>query len=280
MSEEQEYPMRVRVQMAGFDTVRYAVVEADSLLDVRVRMAGFNLFLHGLFDDTPKLVVEMKEGESAVAVSDLNEPLRRCIMGATQVITRTDSLRVRIAERRSKVYQPRLKDVDFSFTEQYGLCGEPVIRPANVVLYGPEEALDKIDELCVAATSIPNVNESATYRLPLEPVWERYPDVYPSVREVEVYVPVEPYVEHQYRVPIAVSGADTTVSLRLYPEEAVVRVWVPQRDIGREPDLKVSVEYAEILQSGGVVSPRLTEFPSYVRPRSVEPHEVQCVIIK
>ena len=48
MSEERTYPLRVQVVMTGYDTIRYAVVEADTALDVQVKMSGFDAFLHSI----------------------------------------------------------------------------------------------------------------------------------------------------------------------------------------------------------------------------------------
>ena len=36
MAESGEYPMEVRVEMVGYDTIRYAVVSADTVLPLKV----------------------------------------------------------------------------------------------------------------------------------------------------------------------------------------------------------------------------------------------------
>lgn len=280
MSDEHEYPMQVQVQFAGYDTVRYAVVRADTAVEVKARMEGFNALWGSLHHRNPSVRVVLPRGRRAVAMSEITDQLRRSIAGAKQVSSNTDSLRIVLAARASREYQPRLDAVDFTFTEQYGLCGEPQVQPATVVLYGPQEDLDRIETLPVAAATIRNVDRSGSYRLPLEPVWERFADVHPSVREVVVNVPVEAYVEKEYKVPVTVEGQDSTVTLRLYPEVATVRAWVPQRDIAREADIRVSIDYEEVINGNGQVSPRLVRFPVTMRPRSVEPREMQCVVIK
>jgi hypothetical protein len=127
---------------------------------------------------------------------------------------------------------------------------------------------------------VTDIKASGSYRLPLEPVWKQYPDVHPSSSEVSVYIPVEAFVEREYHVPVTVSGADTNVELRIYPEEVTLRVWVAQRDLARTPDFEVVIDYGEVLQHKSTIQPRLQSYPSYIRPRSIEPGEVQCVIIK
>ena len=59
-----------------------------------------------------------------------------------------------------------------------------------------------------------------------------------------------------------------------------MRVWVAQRDLAHEPEFTVSINYREVLAHEGRVAPHLSQFPSYVRLRNVEPQEVQCVVIK
>ena len=278
LSEQGEYPVQVRVEMKGYDTIRYAIVEADTTLPLKVTMSGFNAMLNGFRQQTVQVVVPDDGG--SVAVSTLDKQLLHAILGAKAITYDVDTLRVTLVPRGQRTYRPRIDDVDFTFTEQHGLYGEPTVNPAEVTLYGPDEVLAAINEVRVAATSIRNVSESGTYRLPLEPVWQQYADVYPSCTDVELYLPVEAYVEKDYRVPVTVIGADTAVSIRIYPEAAVVRAWVAQSDLHRDPEFVVAVNYTDILHSDGRLKPKLVEFPSYVRPRSVVPDEIQCVVIR
>ena len=278
MSEEGEYPMEVRVEMVGFDTVRYAVVNADTVLPLKVTMSGFNAFLNSHYQQHVEVTVP--EDGSAVEVDALRQQLLHSSLGAKEVSSSVDSLRFVLAPRGQRTFRPRIDNVNFSFTDQHGLYGEPSVTPAEVTLYGPDEVLAQIKELKVAATNIRDISASGTYELPLEPVWSQYADVHPSVTEVSIYLPVEAYVEKDYSVPITVLDADTSVSLRLYPEAATVRAWVAQRDLLREPEFVVAVNYSDIFLNEGRLAPRLVEFPSYVRPRNVEPAEIQCVVIQ
>lgn len=278
MSEQGEYPMTVRVEMVGFDTVRYAVVSTDTVLPLKVTLSGVNALFNSYRH--PMVEVPVSEDGNAVAVSSLRKQLLHSILGAKEVSSSVDSLRVVLAPRGQRSFKPRLDHVKFAFTEQHGLYGEPVVKPSEVTLYGPDEVLAQINAVEIAAATIRDISSSGTYVLPLDPVWRSYADVNPSCSEVQLYLPVEAYVEKEYNVPITVLDADTTVSLRLYPETARVRVWVAQRDLMREPEFVVAVNYSDIFVNEGHLAPRLVEFPSHVRPRNVEPAEIQCVVIK
>lgn len=280
LSEERDYPMKVGVQMTGYDTIRYAIVSADTVLDVKARMSGANAMLYSIQRRIPVLRVPVPEDGSAVATNSLIEPLKRVAIGIKQVSCDVDSLRVVLAPRSSRTYVPQLDEVNFTFNEQYGLYGEAVMTPSQVTLYGPAESLAAIDEVHIAAANLRDIKESGTYTLPLDPVWEKYPDVHPSCTEVSIYLPVEAYVERDFRVPVRVLDADTTVSYKLYPEEVTVRAWVAQRDLNNAPDFVVSVDYSDLFQHDGILTPHLMEFPAYVRPRYIYPQEIQCVVIR
>lgn len=279
MAEEKVYPVRVPVVMTGYDTVRYAVVSADTVLPLQVRMSGLSAFLHSVrHGDT--LFVAVPKGESAVAVKSLDAQLKRLILGSRQAASKIDSLRIVLVQRESRTYPVRIDDVDFAFSDQYGLYGEPTVTPSEVTLYGPSEVLASIGEVRVAAANLHGITASGTYRLPLEPVWKQYTDVRPSCTEVEVSLPVEAYVEREFTVPVSVVDADSTVTLRLYPETVTVRAWVAQCDLQRDPEFVVAVDYADVLHGAARLTPQLVEFPSYVRPRRVEPQEIQVVVIR
>lgn len=279
-SEENDYPVRARVEYTGYDTVRYALLEADTVLPVQVHISGFNAMLLSLRNSTVSLEVAVQESQHALPVGPLTERIRQSILGAKRVATDVDSLRFSFAERNHREYVVNLDGLNISFADQYGLYGEPTVSPSVVTLYGPEESLNEISELRILPTEILGIKESGTYPLSLDPVWKQYADVKPSCEEVKLYLPVEPYVEKDYRVPVVVEGADSTISLKLYPPEVTVRAWVAQRDLLKKPEFTVAVSYDEVLSRGGRLTPHLRQFPGYIRLRSIEPGEVQCVVIK
>ena len=280
MTEPTEYPVRVHVEFVGYDTIRYAVVKADTVLTLRVKTDGYRALLYSLRGEEPRLVADVGDDGRSIPAGDLYAMLKDQMHGVESVSGNIDSLRILLDERHHRTFKPRLDRVDFSFADQYGLYGQPTVTPSEITLYGTEESLAGIDNLFVAKASVKDIKTSDTYVLPLEPVWESRVDVKPSCRQVSVYVPVEPYVERDFRVPIVVMGADTSVELKVYPEEAVLHVWVAQRDLQRTPDFTVAIDYSDVLAHKADLSPRVVEFPEYVRLRSIEPQKVQCVIIK
>lgn len=287
MSEQRQYPLSVQVEVIGYDTARYALLQADTQLWFQVESDGFIALSHSLTDPTPKVCVDItghKELYCAVAVADLNEVFHEQLgYGSTVDLSPTkDSLRFYLTERSHKTFHPSIGQVRFSFAEQYGLYGNMEMVPQEVTLYGPEEELNKIKELPVEATVITDIKGTNTYELPLQPVWEQLNDVHPSATKVRIMLPVTKYIEHEYKVPVKVAGADTSLRFRIYPEEVVLRVWVAQHDVQHivSSQFEVSIDYNDVLSNKEHLKVRLDRFPTAIRPRSVEPQTVQCVIIK
>lgn len=283
MSETSEYPCTVKLEYEGYDDVRYSLLEADTALQLQLQCSGYDVLLRSLNNETPTLRVKMPGAgmHRSVSIASLGGDIREQLGGGiVKFSSQKDSLRIVLAARSSRTFRPQLDDVNFTFAEQYGLYGEPVVTPAEVVLYGPEELLAKISAVKAKKRKIDNIAESSTIELELDPVWRTLGDVKASDTKISVYLPVEKYVEREFRVPVQVEGADTNVRIRIYPENVAVRVWVPTSDLSHNPELKVVVNYADVLAENKSVQLRLVEYPDYLRPHSIVPNEVQCIVIK
>ncbi len=284
MSETHDYPMSLKIEMTGVDTVQYAVVSADTILPLQVGMSGINAVVVSLFDIQPVVEVDMSAGgmHRAIAISDCADNIREQLaaIGTPRINNNSDSLRLRLARRGSRSFPIRLDSVDFTFADQYGLYGQPIVEPKTVTLYGDDSLLATIDAVQLQSTRIEGVNATTTYKLKLDKKWMELGDIHTDVDEATLYLPVEQFIERVYNVPVELDTPDTTLRLRLYPESVKVCVWIAQCDIDRNPDFRVTINYEDILAGNTHVTPRLEQFPAWLRPRSIEPAQVQCVLIK
>lgn len=283
MSETSEYPCTVRVEYEGYDDVRYSLLQADTVLQLQLQCSGYDVFLRSLKGETPTLKVKMPGTglHRSVSVASIGGEIKEQLGGGiVKFSSQKDSLRIVLAARSFRTFRPQLDDVQFSFAEQCGLYGEPVVSPAEIVLYGPEEILDKIPSVKAKKQKIDNIAASSTIELELDPVWRSLGDVRASDNKISVYLPVERYVEREFRIPVQVEDADTNVRIRIYPENVTVRAWVPASNISHNPELKVVVNYADVLAENKSVQLRLVEYPSYLRPHTIVPNQVQCIVIK
>ena len=247
MSEHDDYPVDVRVRWAGFDTARYVVTYADTLLPVTVNSNCF-LAISRYYAVRQKPFVINVSGDSVVKVS--------------------------------KGFVPQLRNADFYFVDQRALAGPPVVEPDTVWLYGDPAALDKIEEISTRSIAIEGIRDSGWYVLPLEPVWQQYPDVRSSHDSVRVFLPVDRFVEKTVTVTVVPKSADGRYTLRLIPARVSVTLWVPVNDYDllSAGQVEAVVEY-DPAQPDKDLPVLVTKFPNNARVKQVSPATLQYVIL-
>ncbi len=301
MSDYRDYPLQARVAMTGYDTHRFAVLDRDSTLALQVQANGFSALALGLRRQPVILTLDMSADIvrhhsqttpgnpaghhcRAVALADCSETLRTQLArrGVRNVSTSRDSLRLTLVPRASKTLPVSIAPLQIAFADGYGLYGQPTVTPSEITLYGPQQALDRITELPVCHMVLSGIAAGGAHSVPLEPVWQSLGDVSPSADKVLVDLPVEPYVERTYTLPVALPGIDTTLRLHLYPDRVSLQVWIARRDIASVSarSFEVTADPADILAGNPHLTPRLARFPDHVRVKSLSPSEIQYVIIK
>lgn len=290
MSSMRTYQTTVRIGYVGVDTARYVMTSGDEELPLTVESDGFAALLHHLswrhraMDvDLSALEKSANDGRMAVASENYKEELqyRFSPLGRCEIKMQKDSLVFTFSERMQKAYRPLMTDISFTFADGYGLCGMPTLKPDTVFLYGSEESLASIGSLRTQPAEIAVGKEGGQYSLKLVPVWNDYPDVRVSQSEVLLTVPVEPYIEESRTLKVVCEGNSAHERIKLYPDEVTVTFWVPQSRYGADDadDCKAVVRLDD--NSGAQELPvTITDFPSELRIKSVEPESVQHVIIR
>lgn len=282
LSDHKSYPMEVRIEWCGFDSARYAVLVADTVLPIVIESNGFHALSNEHKAKSNPLKVEVY-GDSTVRVERLLDVIEGELelTGVHSVKAALETISIRLAQRRSKTLAIRLRDVRIAFAEQFGLAGAPRFEPDSIVLYGSEASLQNIDSLFTAPAEITEVSDSGYYILNIDPVWARYPDVRPSSSNARLYLPVERYAEKRFSLPVHFVASDVSLQARLYPETVTLTVWAPTRDHAFLQADQFDVEvYYNPREHQSTLPVRVVRFPSDVRIKNVEPSNLQYVIIK
>ena len=282
MSEHDDYPVDVRVKWTGFDTSRYVVTYADTLLPVTINS---NCFLaisrYRTVRNTPYVITIPSDTVVKVNPALLDDVVKQLDFNGTHGITSTtESLRIALTERSSKAFVPQLRNVDFYFVDQRGLAGLPVVQPDTVWLYGDPASLDKIKEVTTRQYAIEGVRDSGWHVLPLDPVWKQYPDIRASHDSVRIFLPVDRFVEKTVTVSVVPKTPDSRYTLRLIPARVSVTLWVPVKDYdylsADQIEAEVNYNPAKPSQELPVL---VTRFPENVRIKQVSPASLQYVIL-
>ena len=283
MSEHDDYPLQLHIEWVGYDTARHVVTHADTLLPLTIQS---NCFLaisryHTAKQRPYKIAVK---GDTIIKVGDalFDDILRQLNFHGTHGIkSNVESISLTLSERGRRGYVPRLQDVDFSFAEQCGLSGEPVIQPDTVWLYGDPAVLKQIPELVTSPARLANLNDSCSITLALDPVWQRYPDLHTSADSIQIFLPIDRYVEKTLTIPVRFQGGDNHLQVRLHPERADVTLWVPVREYDNiNADMvHLAVDYTPG-DNAQTLPVRATLFPAGTRVKQISPSAIQYVIIR
>ncbi|MBQ6069488.1 MAG: hypothetical protein IJK84_08300 [Bacteroidales bacterium] len=282
MSEHDDYPLQVKIEWTGFDTARYVVTHADTLLPLTIKS---NCFLaigrYNTVRHRPYRIVT--SGDTVIKVGDalFDNLLRQFSFHGTHGIkSNLETLSISIEERQRKGFVPQLRNVEFSFAEQCGLAGEPVIKPDTVWLYGDTATLKSISEVVTSPARLTQLNDTSLITLALDPVWLRHPQLHCSTDSVHLFLPIDRYVEKTLTVPVSFESGDKQLQVRLHPERVDITLWVPVREYDNitADMVHLTVDYSPGDKSQSLPV-RATLFPAGTRVKQISPSTIQYVII-
>ncbi len=282
MSEHHRYDNVVTIRWEGYDTVRYLMSSADTVLRFSIESNGFNAMGRQYVLKHNRLVLHACSDTSYTVADCFSQIQSQLAMhGAYDMQSMQDSVCLRLEERKRKAFCPQLRNVEFTFVSPYGLRGVPVLKPDTVLLYGSAASLAKISMISTQPVKINNISESSTVDIPLDPVWRQYPDLRPSVSSVSLYVPTERYVERTFMLPVEVQNS-TSKQIRLYPEQVEATFWVPQSRAMElmANEIHLAVNYNVLQHGDEQMAVHVVSFPDYARVKQLQPAEVSFVVIQ
>ena len=294
MSEIKEYPAVVKLDYVGYDTSRFSIVSAPDELPLTISSNGFHALsrnlsigkrtlLVDLSTQIPEVADSVEQITLSLSTSQWMEEFRKELnyKGVQKIVSPKEQVTIQMAQRRKKTFVPQLRNVDFTFLSSLGVYGVPQLLPDTVVLYGSKHSLDQITSVYTAPATIANIKQSDTFELELEPVWEHYPDVYPSATAIQVFVPVASFAENTIQLPIHFDGADSTKRVRLYPDKVKVHYWVSKEEYSKvnPSDFEARVQF-DPSSDMSKLKVTVSRFPAHIRIKSVEPEEISFVILQ
>ena len=295
MSERKVYREHYRLHLDGIDTAKYAVTGADSTIALDITSNGFYAFRrgtgrqHDIHINIANKLKGQKSGDiqTTLQIEDYIDIINKQIdmRGVSETHPVSNTLLVSLAERQSKAFVPDISGVDFQFDGMVGINGSPLITPDTVYLYGSRQSLDKIDHIAAEPKNLKHIRFSSRHRVRLEPVWEQYPDLRASVKEIEIFVPVDPFTEKSVTVPVTVStdaqsAASGIKRIELYPANVTVNCLVPRNKYAEISTGDFIVTAKIDSDSDTFIQPVVKQFPACARIKSISPQQVQYIIIK
>ncbi|MCQ2297414.1 MAG: hypothetical protein MJZ51_02205 [Bacteroidales bacterium] len=287
MSESQTYSTQVRVEMVGVDTACYAIISRDSVIELDITSNGYRALTRYFDMRFSPVVVDMSKGKvqpghASISMHSVISAVRSQfdIPSNIPISSSLDSIKVYYSPREKKGFVPVLGQVDFEFSDGYGLIGEPYLLEDSIWLYGSSESLSKINQISTESAHFRRIRSTDTLRIPIKAAWEKYPDLRVSQPYVSLVVPSGAFYEQEMVLPVSAHTADTSLHLRLYPDKVKVLLLSPNLEDEEELSEDQFQCRVAIDPEHDYAPVRVTRFPGQVRIKKIEPENVQYVIIK
>jgi YbbR domain-containing protein len=169
---------------------------------------------------------------------------------------------------------------DISFEKQHRLKNDIIINPAMVRVEGLEEIVNKIQYVETDSLILKNLNSSLTKELNVI-LPSEFKSLKLEVPIVSVTVPVEKFTEAVVEVPIEILNLPGNLSMKIFPEKAVITCIVGFSDFDKIKDamFSASVDYEHIDESNRL-KVDIARHPEFVRILRYHPQKVEYIIRK
>lgn len=274
-------PLTIDIKDAPADLV---VVDGSQELKVTLSTSGFKL-LNYYFKPASKRKVDISleevplhkdsEGTYSFSISYAKEKVAKYLAIEPSEVSFDEN---RISVRMEQLDSLKVKvmpNIDISYEKQYNRHGRIQIKPDSITIYGPKSKLKEIDNIYTESISLKNISSNIDINVPLHP--EEMINF--DSKEVNIKINVEKYTEAIANVKIE-NNSDK--KLRLFPDKVKIKYIVSLTDynIIKDNSFIISIDTADISSENNFLPVYLIDYPSNTRIISIEPKEVEYIIIE
>lgn len=274
-------PLTIDIKDAPADLV---VVDGSQELKVTLSTSGFEL-LNYYFKPASKRKVDISleevplhkdsEGTYSFSISYAKEKVAKYLAIEPSEVSFDEN---RISIRMEQLDSLRVKvmpNIDISYEKQYNRHGRIQIKPDSITIYGPKSKLKEIDNIYTESISLKNISSNIDINVPLHP--EEMINF--DSKEVNIKINVEKYTEAVVNVKI---DNNSNKKLRLFPDKVKIKYIVSLTDynIIKDNSFIISIDTADISSENNFLPVYLIDYPSNTRIISIEPKEVEYIIIE
>ena len=254
--------VKMSLNTDGFHTLRYKMVrEPNRVVTIPLDEVPYRLESGNTYSFSSQYVAEKLSKSLGIAATDIT-------MNDAQVYFTMDALKSKVV--------PVVLQSDIKTERQYDLYGIPMLDPASVTVFGPQEVIDSIKVVKTECLSKTNVSQNFDETVPLDLLGGQ---IRSNIKEVKVDVQVEKYTEMDIEVPIKLND---NVRVRFFPETMSVKCLVAVRDYASiTPEhFSVAVDKQQMEAMQPLLDVHLESWPPTVQILSTHPDKVEYLIVQ
>lgn len=168
-----------------------------------------------------------------------------------------------------------LPNLDISYENQYNRHGNIIITPDSITIYGPENIITNITNVFTEKHVLKNVNTKIDANIPINLT----KGINADIKTVNIKMDVDRYTEAVANVVIRNNSKH---KLRIFPDKVKIKYIVSLTDynIINEKSFCIEIDTAQVSQRLNYLPVYLTDYPNNTRILSIEPREVEYIIIE
>jgi hypothetical protein len=287
------YVSEVKFNLVYTNIPQDRILGKDGIRDIhlRIRARGFDLFsLKYLTIKNPVKVnlnelyirTDLVSGNSYFLSNQIRQQVLNQLDATDQLLAiRPDTIFFRL-DQVITMEVPVKVNLSIQFRKQYQLYDSLKITPSTVSIRGPESLIDTIDRLLTVRRNLEGLDKNTDITLALEKPFNNDLVSY-SADEVEVIIPVEEFTEAVIERPVTVQGFNPAQRIKTFPEMVQVKYIVALKDYQRVDPANFKL-FASPDTASGRIGSKLritrTECPAFVRITSIDPSEMDYIIIE
>lgn len=249
---------------------------------VRVRDRGTTLMNYKLESFMPISVnyseFVNRKGRLLLPQSVLQKRIKKQLQSSTSLLSVYPDTLVYYTQE-SAVRFPVKVVGEFEPARQYAL-GDVTVSPDSVWVFAPVQVADTMRVLYTESREERELRDTLVYKVALM-VPESVNSCTPS--EVTVTVPVYPYAQKSFKLPVIGVDFPDTYKLRTFPSHVQVMLNVSMDNYNRidADDFEVGVSYIDVFESDNNQAPvKLIRAPHYAKDVVILPSAVEYIIEK
>ncbi|MEZ4779609.1 MAG: CdaR family protein [Flavobacteriaceae bacterium] len=261
------------------------VVADNTLKKISFELAGngFQLLSHKIKKTTLKIDLEQyyKEGDSIIVI-----PLQELQKLSSKQLNITEIKTISVSEliihldKNASKKVPVVLRSEISFKDGYFQQGEIQIIPDSVLIRGPLEELDTINQISTKILKKKELSESFEESVALIPIKNKNLSL--SSSSAKITMNVEEFSQMRLEIPLEVKNVPEEINLKLFPEKIGITFDVSLKDFGsiQAEDFDVVCDFSERIEEGSFMIPKLVRFPDNLQHLELETKKVEFLIFK
>lgn len=282
MKERLETQMFVPVEIVNVPRNVLLTTELPKSLSVNVKDKGATILSYYFSRPMPVFRIDYDElsirrGTAVVSSDRIVAQLKKKFVSSIEISSVfPESLTVRFSRGESKVL-PVLLQTSVSTTPACGISGSIRVTPSTVTVYAPKDKLAEVEAVFSELLQASGAKDTLRTTVRMQKI--EGVKIVPNVVHVEI--PVEPFTEKNFEVPVEGQGAPSGYRMRLFPVKTnlICRVAISKYDKVDAHDFRLVADYKFVKPGANTKCPvQLVRSPIYVSKVRFQPSEVEVLM--